>query len=395
MKQRSKYRILFLNSSPRIGGGEISLATLLQGLKNTPYKSVTVCPEGTFASYVANLGLDIIPIRIYPLKPFKKQNITGNKKSISIKSCFMNILLLVKNYWQIRNILRKTKPDLIHVNTLKGMTIVFIVKMLSNLPVIWHIRVVPSIKYRTGRFYIRFFSKLSNKVVVISNAVLTRLLDVGVNARRLELVYNPIDTKMFSPKDKTACRQLLNLSEKDIIIGAIGRLYRSKGLEILIRAGAKLKKNFRVLKILIIGSEWQKGYRNELLNLIKQLHMESDVIFLGWQNDIQNYISALDILTLTPLSDEAFGRTLAEAMACEIPVVGSNIDGIKEIIEDKKNGILVQAGNTDQLVDAIKFLLVHRKQAKQYSKEGRKKIVARFSKDRHLKYILKIYQRFL
>ena len=123
--------------------------------------------------------------------------------------------------------------------------------------------------------------------------------------------------------------------------------------------------------------------------------MSQNLICLDWQQDVGCLISSLDILLLLPLKHEGFPRSLAEGMACEIPVIGTSIGGINEIIDDKKNGLLVPPSDEKSVAEAICCLLSNHQLAQQLAKNGRKKIVSKFTIARHVEEIERIYKEFL
>ena len=182
---------------------------------------------------------------------------------------------------------------------------------------------------------------------------------------------------------KTQARKLLNLPDDAFVLGTIGRLVLDKDQKNLIYAFAKIKSNFpqaKLLKLIIIG---EGVLEQELKLLVEKLNLQNDIIFTGFVTLAQRYLSAFDIFIL-PSIEEAFGRVLLEAMIAKVPVIGTRIDGIPEVVGDA--GIMVEARDTHGLSEAI--LTLANLSAAEFSAQGQKgydRIKTHFSTERFRK----------
>ncbi len=171
------------------------------------------------------------------------------------------------------------------------------------------------------------------------------------------------NTKEFYPVNKQLARNLLKLDADDRILLQLGRLVPRKGIDNVIRALGKLRSCNQNIKLIIVGGASEKSdfqTRHEIKRLeqiAKKEGVQNAVIFAGRQcrEQLKYYYSASDIFITTPWY-EPFGITPLEAMACGIPVIGSNVGGIKYSVVDGQTGCLVPPNDPEQLAWKIRNL---------------------------------------
>lgn len=170
-----------------------------------------------------------------------------------------------------------------------------------------------------------------------------------------EIIYNGIDTSRFRPREtRKESRQ-----NGERVIFAASRFDERKGLQILLPAMSILvfDYNMKDVRAKIAGDG---KMRDELIALRSKLGLKDYVDFLGFipEDELIEEYSDADIFTSPALGGEAFGLTLGEAMACETPVVASNVPGYNEVIrEDLPFGWLTKPGNPKDLADKLKIVL--------------------------------------
>ena len=185
--------------------------------------------------------------------------------------------------------------------------------------------------------------------------------ELGVK-REIEVIHVGVDTKLFKPMIGRG--QRLKSSKMKIL--TVSRLHKYKGLNYLIKA-IKLLKDKSGAKLYILG----KGVEEDnLKNLVKRLGLEKEIEFL--EKPIPNYempflYSECDVY-VQPSTIEPYGIVVLEAMACEKPVIGTKVGGMRDTIKDGETGYLVESGNSKQIADRI---MIFRDCAKK-AKMGRK-----------------------
>jgi glycosyltransferase involved in cell wall biosynthesis len=181
----------------------------------------------------------------------------------------------------------------------------------------------------------------------------------GISSDRVCLMPNGVDTEKFKPIQKND--QLIKKygMENKICVGFIGTFFRFEGLELLIDAILAVIKSKHDIKFLLIGDGERMG---EIKKKVNDFGLNDIVILTGKvpHDQIMEYYSIMDILVYPRISERITElvtplKTL-EAMSMAKAVAGSDVGGIKEIIEDNKNGLLFKAGNADDLAVKILYL---------------------------------------
>jgi glycosyltransferase involved in cell wall biosynthesis len=151
------------------------------------------------------------------------------------------------------------------------------------------------------------------------------------------------------------------------------------------------------VKFWIVGKEpghSKEQYTERLYRYVKENHLEQQVEFWGFRNDIPEILSHLDILVL-PSLQEPFGKIVIEAMAMKKPVVASKIGGVPEIVEDGKTGLLVPPADSDAICQALEQFIEDREMRERMGLEGRKRVEQMFSLEKHVHQLEQVYEAIL
>jgi glycosyltransferase involved in cell wall biosynthesis len=146
--------------------------------------------------------------------------------------------------------------------------------------------------------------------------------------------------------------QISEVPEKKIVIGTVGRLTAIKGQDVLIRAFTELSETRDDIFLVLLG---EGERRAELEELAIHLKVSENIRFLGWRPDVPEVIATFDIFCL-PSLNEGMGKVIVEAMAMGLPVVASDIGGIKDLVQNGENGLLTPPGDAHALSEALALL---------------------------------------
>lgn len=246
-----------------------------------------------------------------------------------------------------------------------------------------HIRQGPLVNLR------RRLLRHADVFVVLNEEGQRDLVEFGLGDRPVCLIPNGVDTDLFHPLSKPYSvekRQALSLPTKGRIVGFVGRLHQSKGLDILLNAWRQASGDLAETVYLVIVGEG--NLRPQLEAQISNLAQH--VIFLGRRENVAEYLQAVDVFVLPSLA-EGLSNALLEAMSCGLPVVATAIGGSPEVIENNINGLLVPPDDVDALSNAILHLLHHPEQAQRFGQAARQTILARYSIETAVDQYVRLY----
>ena len=193
------------------------------------------------------------------------------------------------------------------------------------------------------RSTIRNVLKGADGVFAVSNALRHEIIATGVVgiADKTKISWNSVDIDKFSSRENDSFKREYRLTDKPIVL-FVGNLIKRKNVESLLEAKKIANSDYYLV---VVGPLFKK--------LRKKVEEENirDVIFTGSRNDVENIIPSCDVLVL-PSFSESFGLVLIEALACGKPVIGSNVGGITEIINDDV-GLLVNPTKVSSIARAI------------------------------------------
>jgi len=161
-----------------------------------------------------------------------------------------------------------------------------------------------------------------------------------------------VDTNLFRPIDKYECRRKLGIKENEFIIGFVSRLDKGKGWDIFLDALSMLSKEKIKFKSIVVGDGKEKLL---FLNKLSNLNLQNKVVYLGVKPHYELPIiyNSMDLFVFPTLLKESLGLVGLEAMACGVPVIGSRIGGLKDYIEEGKNGFFFKPGDSKDLYRKI------------------------------------------
>jgi glycosyltransferase involved in cell wall biosynthesis len=227
--------------------------------------------------------------------------------------------------------------------------------------------------------------RMADGFVAISSAVSQEYDVEKVPAFKQHHIPNSVDTARFYPvsaEQKQALRQRLSLPPTAQIVIYTGRLVSYKGLPLLLQAWHTVSTHFPQAHLLLVGSGGLDLHNCEadLRTFVKEHGLKNCVTFTGAVTNVPDYLQASDLFVF-PTENEAFGISLIEAMACGMPAISTNIGGVKDIIENGVNGVLINAGDQSQLEHALCTLLVDPRQRQKLGQQASQTVHEKYTKD--------------
>lgn len=226
--------------------------------------------------------------------------------------------------------------------------------------------------------------------IAVSGQIRSELLRVGVRSDRVHVILNGVDHREFrrDRSRESSVRRDLDLSDDEVVIGAIGSLEACKRFDLLIRACAALRRRWRTLKLLVAGD----GSLAEDLRALAARLLPGACHFLGHHQDVIALHHAFDVFVLSS-DHEGTPNVLLEAMALETPVVTTAAGA--EIIEDGVHGLVVPVGNENALSHAIEQTLVDREQTAVRVARARQRAESSLSFDARMAAVENVYRELI
>lgn len=213
-----------------------------------------------------------------------------------------------------------------------------------------------------------------DKVIAVSRDI-EGVLVQRYGAERVVFIHNGIDLDSVQTTLQSGeMRRRWYCSESTVVIGTVGRLVPVKGHATLLEAFRRLLGSIPNAKLLVVG-EGPLG--EQLQGRVKQMGLEQVVIFAGHQEQVHDFINMMDIFVL-PSLHEGIPMVLLEALAMEKAVIASAVGGIPEVVSHGYSGILMEPGDTMQLVEGLKELIYNRDKAAALGVAGRKMVEQEF-----------------
>jgi len=194
--------------------------------------------------------------------------------------------------------------------------------------------------------------RLAQRFIVISNFMRDNFIARGIDPKRIQILYNPLDLEYFKPDEqlRLSSRKHLGYSEFDTVVGFIGAMHPDKGMLPLCDAINQAMALMPQLKAIWVGD----GVAVEDLKakILKGGYSDRH-IWHTWSNDVRPYYAAMDMLAVPTIGRETFGRVSIEAQALGVPVLCSDNGGLPETFLQNMTGKLVPAGDVTAWREAI------------------------------------------
>lgn len=217
--------------------------------------------------------------------------------------------------------------------------------------------------------------------------------DLDVAASKMATVssgFVPPETMLAKEDAIRRLQEEFGLDQKARFIGSVAMLAEWKGHHVLIDAFASISERFPDHHLMIVGdgSEMQS-----LVEHAKKLKLSERIHFAGFREDPWPFFRAFDINILASTKNEATSQVLPQAMYARCPVIGTNAGGIPEVVEDGKDGLIVEPSDSAALADAIQTILTSPEKTATWVESAYEKSAGFYTMDMMIERILKLYQR--
>ena len=268
------------------------------------------------------------------------------------------ITYLISLFFKLIRTISKYDIDVVHAHSIIPMGFVgVLVAKIMRKPVFITSHGMDVTSFEDKKLFkmlIKFSLNNCNYVLAVSEDLAVKIKPLD-NQNNITVLRNGVDTNRFRPEKNTSIRRCYGVKDHEIVVIFVGYLDVFKGVFDLVNAFKNVKNVNK--KLMMVGDGPKM---DELRNMVSDYHLDESVIFTGNvpSSDIQRYYQSADIFVI-PSHVDSGGPPLVvmEAMACGLPVIGTNIGGIPEGIENSVNGFIVPDSNVDELTNKIEILM--------------------------------------
>lgn len=359
-------KIVHIITDLNSGGAEHMLFKVLKSVNRTKYKHIVISlmDKGVYGEQLEELGIEVICI------------------NMTLKNIFPSIK-------GIKDICKDA--SIIDTWLYHADLVGFIIsKILLKKKLIWNVRQSNLSKEAnkwSTLFIIKLNAYLSKKVDIItynSKKALENHELFGFCDKKSCIIPNgfELDIFKFYPESRDKIRKKLRIEKNKTII-TVGRWDIQKDYYTLFKALNIVQSKYIDFRIIMVGTNLDES-NGELIKLINMYNLTQQVILLGRRSDIPQLLSAADIYVSSSLG-ESFSNSIAEAMACEVPCVVTDVGDSKAIVDD--TGVVVPSKNHKSLSEAILSLL-NRSEMQELKKSARKRIKKHYP----MQIVVKIFE---
>ncbi len=336
MKDSKKIKVLQAIRQGKVGGGETHIVDLVKHLNKEHFQPVVLSfTDGEMIDTLNDIGVENYVIH--------------SEKAFDFST------------WKnVKTLMREKEIDLIHIHGTRATSNVYWAAKKLDLPTVytihgWSFHDDQNALVKNARI---FFEKWITKKTDCNISVSSSNQQTGFkNIPGFEsvVIHNGIDLVKFNPDcaKRKNLRNELNIAQNAFVVSFIGRMTAQKDPLTLIKAFKEIISEYPNAVLLMVGDGELK---DKAIALTKEFGLENSVIFQKSRADVADILFSSDIFCLPSLW-EGFPIALLEAMAMRKAVIATEVDGSVEIIQNKKNGILVKPQNIQMLTDAIKELI--------------------------------------
>lgn len=324
MSMNAPLRILQTEAATDFGGQEQYIHRMMHILRDRGHMVEAVCqPHAVLAEKLRQAGFGV--------------HVMPTDGPLNYLSCVS----------RIRKILRAGKFDVVNSHSRRDTMIAAMAGRLAGTPVIVRTRHLAKPPKS-----LLSYNVLPKRVITPSEAVRKMLLDRGVPAGHVAVVYPVVDAPELVAE--SSLRPELGLGDDAVVVGCVGAMRPKKGQRFLLQAMQPLFDKHPLLHLVFVGGG--SPIFEQLQDEVTRLRLQHRVHLLGTRPDVPNLLAGFDIFALAT-EQEASGTVFVEASAAALPVVGTAVDGVPEMFTDTVSGLLVPPGDMDALTRALDTLI--------------------------------------
>jgi glycosyltransferase involved in cell wall biosynthesis len=293
---------------------------------------------------------------------------------------------------------RRERPAIVATHTAKAGSLGRLAAALARVPVIVHTFHGHVLDGYFGRvttsvflFVERLLGRLTNQFIAISPEIASDLDRLAIGRGKTTVVRLGLDLEHLALHEGNRFRADLGVPAGAILIGIVGRLVPIKAHNLFLAAAATIVPTHPDVHFAIVGDG---ELRDQLRDDVSAAGLSERVHFAGWRKDLPEVYGDLDIVVCCS-RNEGTPVSVIEACAAGRPVIGTAVGGMRDIIADGVNGLLIPAGDAQALSAAILDLIADPDRRASMGTSGRQKVLERYGADRMVSELKVVYSKLL
>jgi len=262
--------------------------------------------------------------------------------------------------WNFSRILRDGDFDIVQTHFRDANIVGVLAAWLARTPVIISTRRgVPYWEQSSGLRFLRWLNGRVTWFIANSEATRQRYATAeGFDPARVDVIYNGLEPERFTgldPGNRRRLREDLGLADHDLVVGIVANLRPVKGLRDFVEAAARVAAEIPQARFVVVGRGPEES---KLRELAESLGIGSKMRFAGARPDVPDLLQAFDVGVLAS-HFESFSNSVLEYIAAGLPVVVTDVGGVREAVEEGRQGFIVPAHAPDIMADRLRTLLAH------------------------------------
>ena len=297
----------------------------------------------------------------------------------------------LRSAWHLARLIRTERVEIVHCHKGKARTLALLASLAVRVPVLVLNRGVSFPLDRWNR--LGYTTRRVTAVVAVCESIKRGLAASGVPEGKIEVIYSGTDLARFHPGvDGGRVRAELGLDAGHALVTQVG-IRSWRGNDDVLEAMARVHQTAPHARLLFVGAPPPRV--PILREKARRRGLDGIVSVFGHREDIPEILAASDLVVDASYAGLGLTGSLREALAIETPVVGTDLEGIPELVVDGETGLLVPPRNPEALAQAILRMLENPTRAKAMARAGRKRVEAQFSTAVKVRRTEALYERLL
>ena len=364
-----KRKIIHVVEDLNIGGLERVVQCIVQGLDRERYDVAVWCLArgGMIADELKRAGF---PVEVLGLRSYHNP----------------------RNVWVLARLMRRGGFHVVHTHGYFAGTFGRLAAAIARVPlVVHHVHTTYSFLAPRHHRIERALSFVTDRIICVANAVRENLSTVvGIRGEKLCVIYNasPVEQDRCASAAVDASRAAMGIKPGDFVITTVASISDNKGQAVLLEAFRGIAAVHSASRLVFVGD----GPRRQALEKqARDFGLASRVLFTGVLTNVRPVLQLTDVLVLPTTEREGLSVALVEGLSAGIPLIGSRLGGIPEVVDDGVNGFLVEPSHARELGRALESLLSNPALRIRMGEAGRAIYDRKFSRIRMMAQIQEIY----